>query len=226
MALRMAADRWPAPRCRRVGGRRLCRRRSSRRGILDIGEDDRRRRPAARDGGEVDARARPRAPRARRRVRSRRRAAAPALQRRRRLRCAAALPAAAMTVRGGGSGGGPRRAAAHRAAVGDRAGRTDQRERRADRHRLAGLDQQLVDRRRPRRSRPRSRPSGSPPRRRCRRASRDRPACFSHSTSVPASMSAPSEGMRNSLIAAHHGRARGGDDGGTCGRAASSRCLG
>src|SRR5512134_2485378 len=27
------------------------------------------------------------------------------------------------------------------------------------------------------------------------------PGCFSHSTSVPASMSAPSEGMRNSLMA-------------------------
>ena len=62
--------------------------------------------------------------------------------------------------------------------------------------------------------------------RRCRRAGRGRRACTSHSTSVPASMSAPSDGMRNSAIGqpASAVRAPPRRSSSTCGSAASSRC--
>ena len=72
----------------------------------------------------------------------------------------------------------------------------------ADRHLRAGLDQQLRRPRRLPRSPPRPRPSASRPPPRLGRACTRWPGLTSHSTSVPDSMSAPSEGMRNSVMSA------------------------
>ena len=178
---------------RPVAGRLRGARRRGRGRPLDVGAHDRAARPRARQRGKIDAAGRP--PSAGRAARR----AGGARRRRERRRVDAAARARA---RGGSAGAGDAARGAAGAAAAGRADAAQQRQRRAHRHR-SPTARAARRRRRPRRPRRRSRPCS------CRRAATMSPRCTTspgatcHSRIVPASMSAPSEGMRNSAIGTH-----------------------